>query len=99
MKRWRFIFLPLLAALALVLTACAGGATPEAAKEAAPAATEAPKPTEAAAPATEAPKPTEVAPAATEASQPTEATSSEPIKIGQSGIHRSNVKNSRSCLQ
>ncbi len=53
MKRWRFIFLPLLAALALVVTACAGGATPEAAKEAvpevteaAPAATEAPVPTE-----------------------------------------------------
>ncbi|MBI1878804.1 MAG: ABC transporter substrate-binding protein, partial [Chloroflexi bacterium] len=70
MKRWRSVFLPLLAALAFVVTACAGGATPEAAKEAAPAATEAPKPTEA-------------APAATEASEPTEAASSEPIKIGQ----------------
>ncbi len=56
MKRWRSVLLPLLAAFALVLTACAGGATPEATKEAAPEATE-PAP-----PATEAPEPTEPAP-------------------------------------
>jgi branched-chain amino acid transport system substrate-binding protein len=79
MKRWRSALLPLLAALALVVTACAGGATPEAAKEAAPAATEAPAPTEAAPAATEAPAPTEPAPAATEAEEPA---SSEPVKIG-----------------
>jgi ABC-type branched-subunit amino acid transport system substrate-binding protein len=89
MKRWGFLFLLLLAALALVVTACAGGATPQAteeavseATEAAPAATEAVEPTEAAPAATEAAEPTEAAPAATEAAEPTEAASSEPIKIG-----------------
>lgn len=56
MKRWRSVLLPLLAAFALVLTACAGGATPEATKEAAP------EPTEPAPPATEAPEPTEAVP-------------------------------------
>jgi branched-chain amino acid transport system substrate-binding protein len=85
MKHWKSVFLPLLAALALVVTACAGGATPEAAKEAAPAATEAPAPTEEAPAATEeAMAPTEEAPAATEeAMAPTEEASSEPIKIGE----------------
>ncbi len=54
MKRWRSLFLPSLAAFALVLAACAGTDTPEATEEAAPEAT-----TEA---ATEAPEPTEPAP-------------------------------------
>jgi ABC-type branched-subunit amino acid transport system substrate-binding protein len=54
MKRWRSV-LPLLAAFALVLAGCAGGETPEATQEAAPA------PTEAAPAATEAPQPTEAA--------------------------------------
>jgi branched-chain amino acid transport system substrate-binding protein len=77
MKRWRFILLPLLAAFALVVTACAGGATPQAAQETAPEATEA------APAATEAEEPTEAAPAATEAEEPAEPASTEPIKIGQ----------------
>jgi branched-chain amino acid transport system substrate-binding protein len=46
MNRWRAIFLPLLAAFALVLAACAGTETPEAPEEAAPAATEAEEPAE-----------------------------------------------------
>lgn len=54
MKRWSFVLLPLLAALALVVTACAGGETPEAAEETAPEATEA-------APAAEAEEPAEPA--------------------------------------
>ncbi|MCL4295405.1 MAG: ABC transporter substrate-binding protein [Anaerolineae bacterium] len=96
MKHWSSVFLPLLAALALVVTACGGGATPQAAQEAAPAATEAVEPAEAAPTATEAAEPAEAAPAATEAVEPTEAApaateaaepaegaSSEPIKIGQ----------------
>jgi branched-chain amino acid transport system substrate-binding protein len=57
MKRWRFVFLPLLAVFALVVTACAGGQTPEVTEETAPEATEA------APAATEAPEPTEAAPA------------------------------------
>jgi branched-chain amino acid transport system substrate-binding protein len=56
MKRWISVFLPLLAALALVVTACASGEAPEVAEEAAPAATEA------APAATEAPEPAEPAP-------------------------------------
>jgi ABC-type branched-subunit amino acid transport system substrate-binding protein len=56
MKHWRFVFLPLLIVLALVVTACAGGETPEATEEAVPEATEA------APAATEAPEPTEPAP-------------------------------------
>jgi len=56
MKRWRVVFLPLLALFALVVTACAGGQTPEVAEESAPEATEA------APAATEAPEPTEAAP-------------------------------------
>ena len=57
MKRWRVVFLPLLALFAIVVTACAGGQTPEVAEETAPEATEA------APAATEAPEPTEAAPA------------------------------------
>lgn len=85
MKRWRFIFLPLLAVFALVVTACAGGATPESAQEVAPEVTEA-APVATEEPAAEAPAATEEAaveaPAATEAAEPAEAASSEPIKIG-----------------
>jgi branched-chain amino acid transport system substrate-binding protein len=84
MKRWRSVFLLLVAALVLVVAGCAGGETPGATEEAAPEPTEeaAPEPTEEAAPEpTEeaAPEPTEEA-----APEPTEeAASSEPIKIGQ----------------
>ena len=58
MKRSRLLFLVLLAAFALVLSACAGDQTSEATEEAAPEATE-----EAAPEATEAPEPTEPPPA------------------------------------
>jgi branched-chain amino acid transport system substrate-binding protein len=84
MKRWRSVFLLLVAALVLVVAGCAGGEAPGATEEAAPEPTEeaAPEPTEEAAPEpTEeaAPEPTEEA-----APEPTEeAASSEPIKIGQ----------------
>lgn len=76
MKRWRYTFLlSLLAALALVVTACAGGGAPQAAEEAAPEATGA------APAATEAEEePAGAAPAETEAEEPA---STEPIKIGQ----------------
>ncbi|HEX6306457.1 MAG TPA: ABC transporter substrate-binding protein [Anaerolineales bacterium] len=53
LKRWRSVFLPLFAALALVLAACAGAASPEPTEEAVP------EPTEA---APEAVEPTEPAP-------------------------------------
>lgn len=56
MKRWRLVFLLLLAAFALVLASCGGDETPEATEESAPEATEA------APAATEAPEPTEPAP-------------------------------------
>ncbi len=46
MNRWRTLLLPLLAAFALVLAACAGTDTPEAPEEPAPAATEAEEPAE-----------------------------------------------------
>src|SRR5688572_5835531 len=96
MERWRSVILPLLVALALVVTACAGGATPEAAEEAAPAATEAEEPAGAAAeaeepaeeaaeaeePAEEAAEAEEPAEEAAEAEESAEAASTEPIKIG-----------------
>ena len=41
LKRWRSVFLPLFAALALVLAACAGAASPEPTEEAVPEPTEA----------------------------------------------------------
>jgi branched-chain amino acid transport system substrate-binding protein len=76
MKRWRSVFLLLVAALVLVVAGCAGGEAPGATEETAPEPTE-----EAAAEPTEeaAAEPTEEA-----APEPTEeAASSEPIKIGQ----------------
>lgn len=76
MKHWSFVFLPLLAALVLAVTGCAGGQTPEVAEEAAPEATEA-------APAAAEEPTEEAAPAAAEAEEPAEPASTEPIKIGQ----------------
>ncbi len=70
MKRWRTVFLLLLVTLALVVTACGGGETPEPTEEA----------------ATDVPEATEVEHEDDEhedEAEPTEAVPLEPIKIGQ----------------